>query len=372
MLNVILVDDEKPGLDLLYKMIRDQTDFQVAGAYTKPSEALAAASALRPHVAFLDIEMPGMNGLELAEKLTELHPGMEVVMVTAFNEYAVQAFRVNAIDYLLKPVSPDEMIRCARKLKSRLTVQTQSESQWEAQTVGFGGFEVLAGDRLEPIHFPTAKVEELLAFLYVHRLTGASKWTICEQLWPMFSPERAEQNLHTTVYRLRKLLAEYRMPFELKQQLGNYRLTGWNHCDFIEFEELSNEAADSKSADKQTLEAAVKLYKGALFEGKPFDWCQPLRERMEQRYCTFAKQLAFKYDEEGEYVRAVELLRSLLERSPFDEDGHEMLLSLYAKQRDQVSFLLHYNKLQQMLHDELGILPGTRIVQLYTEMLKME
>lgn len=370
MINVILVDDEKPVLDYLHKMIKELTDLHVAGTYTKPSEALAEAVSIRPHAAFLDIEMAGMSGLELAAQLTALNPEMEVVMVTAFNEYAVQAFRVNAIDYLLKPVSSEEIIRCVEKLKKRLSMQVRAAPKGEARTIGFGGFEVYSEDGTEPIRFPTAKVEELLAFMYVHRHTGASKWAICEQLWPTFEPVKAEQNLHTTVYRLRKLISEFHLPFELKQQLGNYRITGWNRCDFIEFEEYTITPYSNKSVEKQALQRALALYKGPLFAGKEYAWCESERDRLERRFCAAAKQLAVLYSAEGDDASAEEILRFLVEQSVYDEQGHEMLLRIYVRRNDKISFFFHYSKMKEKLHEELGLLPRPEIMEMFNVMLQ--
>src|SRR5699024_10415720 len=75
----------------------------------------------KPHllaadVLFLDIEMPNTNGLELAEKIIEVNPNIEIVFVTAYNEYAVQAFEVNALDYLLKPVKTERLAKTLARL----------------------------------------------------------------------------------------------------------------------------------------------------------------------------------------------------------------------------------------------------------------
>jgi two-component SAPR family response regulator len=192
MLSVILVDDERPTLDWLNRLIQKHTDLTVAGIYTKVSEALAEAARVKPDAAFIDIEMPGLSGLEAAVKLQEIREDMEIIFVTAHSEYAIQAFQANAIDYLLKPVSPEEVVRCANKLKKRKKVSNGSESgNQEPKLVCFGGFRILHADAQEPVRFPTAKGEELFAFMLLNRQAAVSKWKICETLWPDCEPVKA-------------------------------------------------------------------------------------------------------------------------------------------------------------------------------------
>lgn len=112
-MKVIIVDDEKLALLKLEKLLHSQIGanlhLELAGAYQDPYAALAAAREVRPDVAFLDIEMPEVSGFELAEKLLELQPQMQIVFVTAYQDFAIKAFEVNALDYLLKPVNASRL-----------------------------------------------------------------------------------------------------------------------------------------------------------------------------------------------------------------------------------------------------------------------
>ena len=81
--------------------------------------ALEALAAHRPDVAFLDIRMPGLNGLEVAAAAAEASPGTQVVFVTAYDQYAIDAFERGAIDYLLKPVAPERLAATVQRLQAR-------------------------------------------------------------------------------------------------------------------------------------------------------------------------------------------------------------------------------------------------------------
>src|SRR5689334_6040291 len=103
MLRVILVDDEEPVLNLMERLLASNGNIEIAGKFTRPEDAISRIGTEQVDVVFLDIQMPGMNGLEAAEYLMEAAPEMDIVFVTAYNEYAIEAFELSAVDYLLKP-----------------------------------------------------------------------------------------------------------------------------------------------------------------------------------------------------------------------------------------------------------------------------
>jgi two-component system, LytTR family, response regulator len=113
-LRAYLVDDEPPALERLRRMLEQTDRVQVIGSATEPEEAVTALSADPPDVCFLDIEMPRLNGFEVLARL----PSQPIVIfTTAYNQYALQAFAVNSVDYLLKPVEPDSLERALRKVE---------------------------------------------------------------------------------------------------------------------------------------------------------------------------------------------------------------------------------------------------------------
>lgn len=107
-LRCIVADDEPLALMLLEKYIEQTPGLELAGAFSSSAEARRAIESAQAPLAFLDIQMPGINGLQLAREAEKT--GVKVVFTTAFRDYALEGFRVNAVDYLLKPVSYDEFL----------------------------------------------------------------------------------------------------------------------------------------------------------------------------------------------------------------------------------------------------------------------
>jgi two-component system, LytTR family, response regulator len=113
-MKVFLVDDEPLAVVRLRRLLEETGRVEIAGWSGDPLDALEQLRASRPDVLFLDIEMPGMSGFELLEQLGEPQP--LVVFTTAYDQYALAAFQVNSIDYLLKPVEVARLARALAKL----------------------------------------------------------------------------------------------------------------------------------------------------------------------------------------------------------------------------------------------------------------
>lgn len=122
MLKVIIVDDEQPARDELNDFLRAQTDIEVVAQCGNALEAIPAIHRLQPEVVFLDIQMPRISGLELVAMLDpDALP--YIVFITAFDEYAIQAFEQHAFDYLLKPIDPQRLTKTLERLRKGQTVK---------------------------------------------------------------------------------------------------------------------------------------------------------------------------------------------------------------------------------------------------------
>lgn len=111
-LKTIIVDDEPLALELLESYVKKTPFLELIGKYDSSVEAIQAIGKLKPDILFLDIQMPDMSGIELAKIISDK---TLVIFVTAFQQYAIEGFKVNAIDYLLKPVSYAEFLTSAQK-----------------------------------------------------------------------------------------------------------------------------------------------------------------------------------------------------------------------------------------------------------------
>ena len=116
-MRVLIVDDEAPARARLRRLLELHADVEVAGEARDGAEALECVARLAPDAVFLDVQMPGVSGLDVAASLAD--PAPAVVFVTAFDQYAVSAFDTAALDYLLKPVEPERLAKALDRIRSR-------------------------------------------------------------------------------------------------------------------------------------------------------------------------------------------------------------------------------------------------------------
>ena len=136
MMKCIVLDDEKIILDELCGMIV-QTETELQGAFQDPFEALEAIKSFKPDAVFIDIEMPGLNGIELAKKIIAFNPEIQIVFVTAYEQYALEAFEVCAIHYLLKPLTQDKIDEAVKRV-NRVRQMNENKGEIGNPEVVFG------------------------------------------------------------------------------------------------------------------------------------------------------------------------------------------------------------------------------------------
>ena len=119
-LRTLVVDDEQPARQELCFQLDRIAAVEVAGQAGDGLEALALIDALRPDLVLLDIQMPGRNGFDVARDLLARQVDARIVFVTAYDEHAIDAFEVNAVDYLLKPVEPERLERAIERVRRRV------------------------------------------------------------------------------------------------------------------------------------------------------------------------------------------------------------------------------------------------------------
>ena len=172
----IAVDDEPLMLGALTKAIKASPDIASVANFTSCEEALDFIKSNPADIAFLDINMRGMGGLSLAEKIISFCPDCKIVFCTGYEEYAIPAFKLHASGYLMKPISAKDVqveidnIKGIRQREKPLTVKC------------FGNFEVFA--KGEKLAFKRLKTKELFAFLVDRNGAGMTAKQICAVLFP--------------------------------------------------------------------------------------------------------------------------------------------------------------------------------------------
>ena len=228
-MKAIAVDDEICMLETLQEAVNASSDIETAQAFSSCSAALAYATENPVDVAFLDINMRGIGGLGLAEKLLELQPDCKIVFCTGYEEYAVSAFRLHVSGYLMKPITPEAVqkeidhIKGVKAAEKLLTIKC------------FGNFEVLYNGKSLP--FKRKKAKELLAVLVDRTGAGVTAKQICAILFPDDTDDtKNSAYLRQLILDLKTTLKAVGAENVLCHESPYYRIDPkWVRCDYLSY-----------------------------------------------------------------------------------------------------------------------------------------
>lgn len=238
---IFIVDDEKTVLQETSVIVKKEAKDAVILTFSRGKAALdAIMQGEKPDIVFADIEMPGISGLKLAVKIKELSPATRIVFATGYDKYAVEAFRIKAHGYLLKPVRAEDV----REELSYVPAETKHTD--DRLTVRcFGRFDVFKGN--EPVIFRRKKSKELLAYLIDRQGAACSGNELAMALWEKENNEKAEYNrIRVLINDLRSTLKEIGMEQVLIREHRELAVrTDLIDCDYYRMLEGDMDAVNS-------------------------------------------------------------------------------------------------------------------------------
>ncbi|MDD6189978.1 MAG: response regulator [Firmicutes bacterium] len=229
MLKALAVDDEALMLRALVKAVGASDDIESVAEFTSCEEALAYVRENPIDAAFLDIDMRGMGGLALAEKINEIQPECRIVFCTGYEKYAVSAIKMRVSGYLMKPVSAKDVQEEIDYIKSQI------QGQKPLTVKCFGNFEAYCDGK--NLTFKRSKTKELLAFLIDRKGAGVSGREIASKLWSDDGEGEKQHNYtRQLIHDLRTTLDAAGCAEILKQNNYRYYLDiNCIECDYYDY-----------------------------------------------------------------------------------------------------------------------------------------
>lgn len=356
MFKCIAVDDEQNALNRFERMIAQDERLSLEGTFTSPSDAVEFIKEHPVDIAFLDIEMPQMTGLELAEVLMDYNPYIEVVFVTAYNQYALEAFKAHATGYLLKPLARDAFQRQIDIMETKLK-KDHTPTGNKLTVSCFGSFSIKKpGDDGELIRFRTSKAEELLAYLIHNEGRARSKDMILDTLWPETDPDKAANNFRVTCTYIRSTLADIGYTDILVRDHDDYSVNiSMITCDYIKFRKGVSNMDALTLAEAEELS---RLYTGGYLENRFYEWADESRSWLETRYIQLMYHLGSLYKSQDKVDRAINAYEAVLRVDLYEEEALREVLSLKAKKLPANAIREYYDKYVHQLSEEYGSDPS--------------
>ena len=322
--------------------------------FSNPKEAVEAIGTAKPDVVFLDINMPQLRGTDAASMILERSPDTDIVFVTAFDEYAVEAFELNALDYILKPANAGRLAKTVERINRKRSLPPQKDST-PLQIRCLGRFEILH-EKQEPVKWRAEKTKELFAFLLFNEGRVLQKEELLDALWPDDPIEKSMRQLYNGIYYIRKMLKDHEIDRDSINIDGNYCMKlGSVDCDAIRFRGFESRLS---ACDLEELKEMERLYVGDYLGGEYYEWANAERERMLSSYCHCLIALSEKLLKQNNWYEAEAYLTKAYAKNPYDERTSELLIKALCGSGNVEKALRHYNEYADLISHDLGISPS--------------
>ncbi|ADH98407.1 response regulator [Salisediminibacterium selenitireducens] len=379
-MNIVAVDDEQLALDYIKALlIRDNPNHHIQ-CFSSATEALQFLKDKdnATETVFLDMEMPDMQGLKLAEEISAINSEIDIVFVTGHREFAVEAFELGVKDYLIKPMNFERLTKALSRVKERqdnLPEPALESSEHKLHILLKNGISITdqSGTNNE-IRWRTGKAKEVFLYLLHYQKRTVSKAEILEVFWTDYPIEKAFSQLYTIIYHIRKTLQPYKDHLHLMNMDEGYRLVTSNvTIDVLEWKQILRNSGDTITKDLANhLQQTLNSYEGDYLTYSNFLWPEEERTQQQALWRDKSIKLAAYFETNNSLEDAVQLYQKVLHRHPLDEDIHLLLMKLYAKNKQTGSVNDQFQKLLSTLKDELGVSPDPGIIKWYEQWLNRQ
>lgn len=383
-MRIMLVDDEKLALLQLERMVTMSlgNDSYELKTFQMVSAAMEEAVSFQPDVVFLDIHMPEMSGLEAADQLQRVLPNLEIIFVTAYDEFAVQAFELNAMDYLLKPVAQARLEKTMQRLKQSINAQTypaaeQKEQDYNTEQKIYCFNKIRFQARGQKPSYPkwrTAKAQELFAYLLHRREEFVPKYKIINMFTPELDKKRAMTQLYTVVYQIRKCLKESGIEIIIDNdsiQEGYCMRLSNTWLDFEAWEQQLVELHAKSKTDSyyDELEQLLQKYEGDYMGDYDYLWAESERERLRQLWLQHAGKLMDYYYRSQNWTKLLMLGDRMYQVNPYEFELGVHMLEAYSQLGQYDKVKQYYERFERDFFEELELAPPDEMVEWYENWL---
>lgn len=359
-MRVILVDDEPIALEVIEASLSIYDEIQIVGRFTDPGQALENIKTLDPHVIFLDIEMGPANGLEIANNFLMQKNSIEIVFITAYSKYAIEAFEFNAIDYILKPPQKNRLDKTIERLRERFeSEETTRQTINQLKVHSFGKFEV-RDNTDKALKWRTQKTKELFALLLIGN--KVSRDIILETIFPDKDLQKATTILHTTVYQLRRSLGKLGFKDNISYSNGEYELNLPMDCDFHKLDEILS----LNNHSEENIMDLLNIYKGDFLEFEGYPWI--LSHQQEYKASIINILLSFtkaKLKANHRCLVIEDALKLLYKLDPYNEDVATIVIKYLGEQGHLDRLKKFFKQYKDNLWQELNVKPKDKTQNLY-------
>lgn len=374
-MEIILIDDEILEMENLTNLLGEMDNINLVKNFTNPMKALAVIERLNPDIIFLNVEITGINGFKLTERIQEIIPHTPICFVANNSNHAIMAFELNVFDYIMTPVQPKRLVKTFQRLsnsvKREITPKVIMPMVCTFGTLHFtydnNPFELIN------VKWRTANARSIFIYLLHYRNQYVRKDMLIDEFWSEGDLKYGSTQLYTAIYSIRKTLESIGFPITIESSGHNYRLKlNGVKVDVEEWEKGMSLLATPTDDTYREFQKILNLYKGSYFWEEEFTWIKSEQQRLRMIWLSQIKKMTNYLYNKGEYLEAIILYLQVLKVDPLTEDTYFMLMQLYNKVGERFLVKKKYTNLKRMLKEEYGMEPNGAVQNWYNEWRKVE
>ncbi|MCH4888169.1 response regulator [Acidaminobacter sp. JC074] len=312
-MKAVIIDDERLAISRLKRMLEDFEEIEVIAEFSQSSEGMKYLYENDVDVVFLDINMPEFSGIGVASIINDENLPIQIIFTTGYTEYAVEAFDLEAVDYLIKPIAKKRLEKAIKRLEV-------TESKIKIKIQSFHSFQVWDQTNGSLVKWRTKKTKELFAYLIDKRNEVINREIIMDQLWREFDPKKAATNLNSTVYYLKTILKSLELDHLLITNKESIHFKF--ETDMIDYDlDRVRSILKSNALNK----ALFDVYKGPYMYSEDYEWASLKKNTIENDVSHFIRDHIDKIDNVDDkltwLIKAIEVI-------PYDYEIRDLLVEL--------------------------------------------
>lgn len=361
-MRIVLIDDEQLALDELQYFLNPYK-VDIVGMYRNPSKVLDNIEKEQPDTVFLDIDMPGISGIELASKIRSILPNIIIVFVTAHSQFAFEAYQVHPAGYVMKPVNEGYFRNTMKYVFQQYELLSLNKREKAHKDIEkdltcikcFGLFEI-RNHKNERMKFPTLKVKELLSYF----ICNVDKPIYRDELLSLFSKggggKSSLNNYYVTLHRLRTSISHFGF-MEEEINLGkNYNFhVADGLCDLVDFQRFIKHNSVIEEKNEWEAKSWIDKFDGVVFRDLDLEWINEVNEWVLVQMESLGIKLAAYYKGTNQELKSEPILFRLLDINPLWAEGYEFLLRMYMDRNDKDKYSLFYKRYYKLMKEELKL-----------------
>lgn len=359
-MNICIFDDETYAMNFLkfqLEQVKDITKHNVIFSTGKADMSGKEKLLDNIDLVFLDVEMQGESGLDLLDQLTTNYPEISIVVVTAHERYAIQAFEFSVFDYILKPVELRRLTKTLLRFQNTKTTKTinSSTQTLSIKTLEDLSFKLSEDYEYQTLKWRTAKSKELFLYLLQQREKLVLKSELIENIWNNHQVEKGLSHLYVSVYYIRQTITPYADFIKIMSINDGYKLVTKN-VKLFRMEWIKDIKNLPQLSDKtiNIYQDTLNKYDGGYLEKENYNWSESERYKFESVFVCNAQKIGDYFYEKGAFESATEWYFRVVELTIGNEEVIFKLMKIYDKRGYGVLVDFYYKKLLNQL-DELNI-----------------